>query len=123
MKKLSFEIDGQLKTGYAQIVGDQTWVHLDGRCFIYSPQMAQKSAGPNKQNQKKSGKVVSPMPGKITKILVKLGDQVEANQSLLVMEAMKMEYSLKSQVSGKVQELHCELASQVQLGALLAVIG
>ncbi len=121
MKKLSFEIDGQIKTGYAQVIADQTWVHLDGRTFLYASQNQQKSNGPGKA-LKKSGKVQSPMPGKITKVLVKVGDHVEVNQSIIVMEAMKMEYSLKAQVSGVVKELHCELSSQVQLGALLAVI-
>ena len=122
MKKLSLQIDGQLKTGYAQIINEQTWVHLDGRCFIYTPSHQQKAIGPNQKAQKKSGNILSPMPGKITKILVKVGDQVEVNQSLLVMEAMKMEYSLKAQIKGSVQQLNCELHAQVPLGALLAVI-
>lgn len=52
-------------------------------------------------------KVVTPMPGKIIKVLVKPGDEVTNDQPLLIMEAMKMEHVLRATRDGKVGEVWC----------------
>ena len=52
-----------------------------------------------------TGDLIAPMPGKILEIKVKTGDKVQANQTLLVMEAMKMELSLKANSNATVLEL------------------
>lgn len=52
-----------------------------------------------------AGSLLSPMPGKITQILVKVGDHVEAGDTLLKMEAMKMEHTIRAPVSGTVDEI------------------
>ena len=59
------------------------------------------------------------MPGKITKIFVNQGDTVEKSQALLVMEAMKMEYTLKSDSSTTIEKVNVQLGDQVILGHLL----
>jgi 3-methylcrotonyl-CoA carboxylase alpha subunit len=51
------------------------------------------------------GDIISPMPGKILQIKVKVGDKVKADQTLAVMEAMKMELTLKASVDAKVAEI------------------
>ncbi len=51
------------------------------------------------------GDIVSPMPGKILQIKVKIGDKVKADQTLIVMEAMKMELTLKASVDATVEEI------------------
>ena len=51
------------------------------------------------------GDIVSPMPGKILQIKVKVGDKVKADQTLAVMEAMKMELTLKASVDAVVEEI------------------
>jgi len=48
----------------------------------------------------------SPMPGKVVKILVKEGDEVEKGQGLVIVEAMKMENEIKSPVKGKVEKVN-----------------
>lgn len=47
----------------------------------------------------------SPMPGKILKVLVSVGDEVKAGQGLLVMEAMKMEHTIKASHDGVVEDI------------------
>lgn len=121
MKKLEFEIDGRRLSGFAKNIGDQLWVSFEGRTFCVSNQTTTGRRDLRKAGVK-SGNIVAPMPGKITKILVKVGDSVEENQSIIVMEAMKMEYSLKAQVSGLVKEICFAVESQVTLGATLAMI-
>lgn len=47
----------------------------------------------------------APMPGIVEKVLVQVGDQVEIGQSLVIMSAMKMEYTIKSYMNGKVESI------------------
>jgi acetyl/propionyl-CoA carboxylase alpha subunit len=67
-------------------------------------------------------RIDAPMPGKVTRVLVKLGDEVQEGQGILVVEAMKMENELKSPKAGKVSELHAVEGAAVEAGAKLAVI-
>lgn len=66
-----------------------------------------------------SGMLTSPMPGKIVKVLVKEGETVAEGQTLLVMEAMKMQNELKAPCAGTVAKLHVEEAVTVETGAKL----
>jgi biotin carboxyl carrier protein len=58
--------------------------------------------------------VKSPMPGRIVKLLVKPGDEVEAGKPLLVMEAMKMENEIKAKTAGKVAEVFVSVGDAVE---------
>jgi biotin carboxyl carrier protein len=62
------------------------------------------------------------MPGKVVKVLVKLGDEVKEGQGLVVVEAMKMENELKSPKAGKVVELLAKEGSTVENNAKLVVV-
>ena|SRR5215218_3516819 len=66
--------------------------------------------------------VVAPMPGKVVRVLVEAGRQVEAGQGVVVVEAMKMQNELKSPKSGTVSELRAEAGATVNAGDVLAVI-
>ena len=61
----------------------------------------------------------SGMPGKITKVFVKEGDEVTAGTSLLVMEAMKMENEMKASADVKITKLHVKPGDNVESGATL----
>ena len=62
------------------------------------------------------------MPGRIAKMLVKVGDQVTARQGLVVVEAMKMENELRSPRDGTVVEVHVLEGALVESNALLVVV-
>ena len=62
------------------------------------------------------------MPGKVVKVLVEVGQEVEPDQGLVVIEAMKMENELRSPVQGTVTEIHVEEGNAVEAGALLVVV-
>ena len=66
--------------------------------------------------------VESPMPGKITQVIVKVGDSVKEDDELMTLEAMKMENPIVAPVSGKVVELNVAVNSMVATGQILAVI-
>lgn len=61
----------------------------------------------------------SPMPGKILKILVQKGDLVQEGDSLLILEAMKMEHTISAQADGVIKEIHYTQGEQVAAHALL----
>jgi glutaconyl-CoA/methylmalonyl-CoA decarboxylase subunit gamma len=65
----------------------------------------------------------SPMPGRVVKILVKVGDRVTVGQPAVVVEAMKMENELRATRAGTVQALRCEEGATVEAGQDLVVIG
>lgn len=64
----------------------------------------------------------APMPGKIVKVFVKVGDEVQEGQGLVVVEAMKMENELKAPKAGKVTEVHAKEGTTVENGARLVVV-
>ena len=67
-------------------------------------------------------RITAPMPGKVVRIPARAGDAVRARQTILVIEAMKMENELKAGRDGVVGELHVREGESVEAGALLAVI-
>jgi biotin carboxyl carrier protein len=66
--------------------------------------------------------IAAPMPGKVVKVLVKVGDEVKEGQGLVVVEAMKMENELKSPKAGKVTELFAKEGSTVENNAKLVAV-
>ena len=66
--------------------------------------------------------VLAPMPGKVVRVLVEQGQQVEAGQGLVVVEAMKMQNELKSPKGGAVVELRAAAGSTVNAGDVLVVV-
>jgi biotin carboxyl carrier protein len=68
-------------------------------------------------------RLVAPMPGKVVRVLVKVGDAVIARQPLVVVEAMKMENELRAIADGVVLEIHAREGQSVDPGTLLAVVG
>ena len=68
------------------------------------------------------GVLSSPMPGKIVKLLVKAGDPVQEGQTLLVMEAMKMQNELKTTIAGTVTTVHVQEGATVETGTVLITV-
>lgn len=64
--------------------------------------------------------VVAPMPGKVVRLLVNPGDQVEAGQGLLVVEAMKMQNEIRSPKTGTVERVLVKEGQPVNAGEVLA---
>jgi glutaconyl-CoA/methylmalonyl-CoA decarboxylase subunit gamma len=70
-----------------------------------------------------AGRVTAPMPGKVVKVLVSVGDTVTARQGVAVVEAMKMENELRAGLDGVVREVLVSEGASVEAGAALVVIG
>jgi 3-methylcrotonyl-CoA carboxylase alpha subunit len=63
--------------------------------------------------------VISPMPGRVVKVAVSPGDRVKMNQTLVVLEAMKIEHQVAAPRDGVVEQVLCQAGDQVELGAPL----
>lgn len=66
--------------------------------------------------------VTAPMGGKIIDVKVKVGDTVDENDEVVILEAMKMELPVVSGVSGTVKEVRCKKGDAVEADAVLLVV-
>lgn len=67
-------------------------------------------------------KIKAPMPGKVVRILAPVGSQVETGQSVVVIEAMKMQNELKAPKTGVVKKINVEEGAAVEAGQALAEV-
>ena len=63
--------------------------------------------------------MTAPLPGTITKVTVKVGDTVNAGDTVLLMEAMKMENNITAEFAGTVKAILVDAGAQVQSGQAL----
>ena len=69
-----------------------------------------------------TGSLAAPMPGRVIKLFVQPGTQVEKGQPLLILEAMKMEHTITAPAAGTVKAIHYAAGEQVLEGAELVNI-
>jgi biotin carboxyl carrier protein len=69
-----------------------------------------------------SAEIIASMPGKVVRVMVEVGAQVEAGAGILVVEAMKMQNEMKAPKAGRVIELNADPGATVNVGDVLAVI-
>ncbi len=106
----------------AMKVSGKLWFQWQGQTHVIDT-AAESRRGQGAQGKTQPGVISAPMPGKVTKVFVRLGEKVSPGQPLVIMEAMKMEYTLESDLDGVVRELNCKMGDQVNLNQLLARIG
>jgi biotin carboxyl carrier protein len=94
-------------------------VTLDGRRRRKAGGSHGDAVGDARGEQQSAQRVVAPMPGKVIRVLVAVGDAVTVRQPLIVVEAMKMENELRAGRDGHVTAIHVREGSSVDAGALL----
>ncbi|MCP4751880.1 MAG: acetyl-CoA carboxylase biotin carboxyl carrier protein subunit [Proteobacteria bacterium] len=82
--------------------------------FVSSPAAAKKSEGKNS--------VLAPIPGAVMEIMVKVGDRVKDGQSVVKMEAMKMENIISAAAEGTVKAINVNVGDAVNQGEVLIVL-
>src|SRR6218665_2995079 len=93
-------------------------LHSAGRawCFVpVDPRRARAQDGG-------SGAVTAPLTGRIAAVGVAVGDTVQAGQTLVVLEAMKMEHRLSAPFAGRITELSAQVGGQARAGSKLAQV-
>lgn len=98
-------------------VGTELHVWLDGYVYVFGTwQGRQRGSGGTDQG---SENVVAPMPGGILEVLVREGERVERNQTVVIMESMKMELAITVPIDGIVRRLAVQPGQQVDRGMRL----
>ena len=77
---------------------------------------------PETQQQATAGSLLAPMPGTVVRVEARLGDSVHARQVLVVLEAMKMEHSVRTPHEGTLAQLNVSAGQTVDMGTVLAVV-
>jgi len=105
----------------ARVTGDE--ITIDGHRFgfeIEDPRQWKRTGGAAEAHGRAS--ILAPMPGKIVRVLAKVGDEVTAGQGIVVVEAMKMQNEMKAPKDGRVTSIEVKENDSVTAGAILAVI-
>ncbi len=113
---IEVEIDGRRFTAAVVTVGDDVSVFAPGlrhRLTLVDPlaHAAEREAG--------AGELTAPMPGRVIAVEVAAGDAVRRGQTLIVLEAMKMEHTITAPADGAVATIHHRVGDQVEEGAEL----
>ncbi|MFD5199270.1 acetyl-CoA carboxylase biotin carboxylase subunit [Streptomyces sp. NPDC058375] len=115
--RVTVELDGMV--GHFHRSGD--WLGRDGDAWHvqdHDPVEASLSGA----GRSGADTLAAPMPGTVTVVKVAVGDEVEAGQSLLVVEAMKMEHVISAPHAGTVTELDVTAGATVAMDQILAVV-
>ncbi len=115
---IRLDVDGHRFAARVVREGDVAYVNVRGTNLT----LAERPRFPERVVEIPRGGCVAPMPGKIVKVFVNEGDAVEEGQTLLVMEAMKMEHAVRAPQPGKVVRLQVAEGEQVEADALLVLV-
>ena len=104
----SLTIDGHNQTVYIAEAENKRFIFVEGEQFVIQEKETAKVRKKEDEAGLIDGKqlVRAPMPGRILKILVSEGEKVRKKQSLLIVEAMKMEHEIKSALDGIVKKVN-----------------
>ena len=138
MQKLKFSING---TKYEATVAEKEHnvaeVELNGKKYVVEVERAESVAMPHLPTPKhtaaaqatvapaapkaaaSANSITAPLPGSITAVNVKAGDAVKAGDTLLIIEAMKMENEVMAPADGTVKAVHVSAGQSVQQGDAL----
>lgn len=123
---LSLLIDGKAHAcDFEARKGNQVRVYLGQSVFeleVLDERKARRQLAAGGVGASGPQEIVAPMPGKIVRVLVKIGQAVKAGEGLIVIEAMKMENELRAARAGTVKEIAVQEGVAVEGGAKLCVV-
>jgi len=115
---LKIKLGDRLIKGVVSEGEEDKYVFLDGNIF----KVKRIELTGRKKTKKKEGDLNSPISGTIVDVKVKEGSQVKKDDVIMVIEAMKMEYLIRSPYAGTVKTIHFKKKDQIEIGQLTAEI-
>ena len=114
---LDLTIEGQPPEVGVIASGHRTYVRVESERLRAAAAAKRSSGGAAEKT------LVAPMPGRVAKVLVSVGDEVKPGQGVVVVEAMKMENELRAKGGGTVAEIHAKAGETIEAGAKLITFG
>jgi biotin carboxyl carrier protein len=117
--KLDLLIDGKRVTAFVSSDNAKRWVTVNGQTLVLTKSSGAKRRGAGHDH---ASELVAPMPGQVRAVNVAEGESVTKGQTLLVLEAMKMEIRIQAPRDGNVMKLLVEQGQTVEREQILVEI-
>lgn len=115
--KLNLLVNGERVIGYVSSDGMKRWITIDGRTFVLTKSSTEiKRKGSSGDH---AGELTAPMPGQVRHVAISIGEAVNKGQTLLIIEAMKMEIRIQAPKDGFVKDLHVKQGQIVEREQIL----
>jgi biotin carboxyl carrier protein len=118
-QRLDLLIDGKHVTAYVSSDNAKRWVTVNGQTFVLTKASGAKRRGAGHEH---ASELAAPMPGQVRGVNVSEGDGVTKGQTLLVLEAMKMEIRIQAPRDGVVKKLLVKQGQTVEREQILIEI-
>lgn len=115
--RLDLELDGRRLSAYVARSGQRRYVGMAGDTWTLQPPEPRRS-GPG-EGRSDGGSLTATMPGRVLDVLVAEGDSVQKRDTLVLLEAMKMELRIQAPSDGQVARVLCAAGQVVERGQLL----
>ena len=116
--RISFELSGQIhRLAYCR-KNDILYINEDALVTKVHQENPYSRGGEDQT----TGMLVAPMMGRVVSVMMKSGEPIEAGQTVLVIEAMKMEHPVRAQIDGVLDKVHVAVDMQVQADQVLGMI-
>lgn len=118
--KLELLIDGERVTAHVSSDNTKRWVTINGRTYFLTKQSGSRKSGGGHHHA--AGELTAPMPGQVRAVNVSEGDAVTKGQTLMVLEAMKMEIRIQAPMDGVVKSLAVKQGQTVEREQVLITV-
>jgi biotin carboxyl carrier protein len=118
--KLDLLIEGKRVTAYLSSENAKHWITINGQTFVLTKSSGARRGGHGHHHA--AGELTAPMPGQIRVLNVSEGEAVTKGQTLLVIEAMKMEIRVQAPFDGVVKKLFVQQGQAVEREQILTEI-
>lgn len=115
---LTLHVDGRRVRAVVAPDGARRWVAVDGETYVLEPSTGRKAARAGTGQDT----LTAAMPGQVAVVQVQAGDEVEKGQTLVLLEAMKMELHVTAPHAGKVKAVHVKRGDVVKRGQNLVEV-
>ena len=113
--RMDLLVDGKRITAYVSSDMAKRWVTVNDRTLM----LTKTSGAKQGVRHDYAGGLIAPMPGQVRSVSVSVGDVVKKSQTLLTMEAMKMEIRIQALKDGKVKAVHVVQGQTVEREQIL----
>ena len=118
--QLELLIDGKRVTAYVSSDNTKRWVTVNGQTFLLTKQSGARKSGHGHHHA--AGELTAPMPGQVRAVNVSEGEAVTKGQTLMVLEAMKMEIRIQAPMDGVVSSISVKVGQTVEREQILATM-